>query len=204
VTGGERVERGALVGGVGGVLALEAVEAGGREVADEAVELGAVEAERRRVRDRADAARRVGEPDGLLRVEARPFDVRGPALGEPTVERLLDRGDVAVADEATTDLGALSVVQGGVLTGTVLGADGRPRAGVRVNATTARHQQQAVTDAEGAFRLAALPPGDYELLATPGNLWEALQFDARAQVTLHSGQELPVLLTLGERASAPR
>jgi len=112
--------------------------------------------------------------------------------------------DVHVADETETDLGALAMPRGCTLFGNVIGPDGRPRAGVRIGATSGTHQQQAVTDAEGAFRMLALPPGDYDVVATPGNLWEALQFEGRVQVKLNADQETPVALTLVERAPPPR
>jgi hypothetical protein len=112
--------------------------------------------------------------------------------------------DVRVADETETDLGALVLPRSGALAGRVSGPDGRPRAGVRIAATSATHQEQTVTDAQGDFRMAALPPGDYEVVATPSGLWEALQFEGRAHVTLAADQELPVVLTLGERSATPR
>ena len=112
--------------------------------------------------------------------------------------------DVQVREGEATDVGSLAVERGGALFGNVVGADGRERTGVRVSVTSDRHQAQALTDAQGAFRLDALPPGDYEVQATPGNLWEALRFGATEHVTLHPGEELGVALTLAERAPPPR
>jgi hypothetical protein len=88
--------------------------------------------------------------------------------------------------------------------GNVVGPDGRERNGVRITVMSDRHQAQALTDAQGAWRIEALPPGDYEVQATPGVLWEALRFGAIEHVTLHAGEELGVALTLVERATQPR
>jgi Carboxypeptidase regulatory-like domain len=112
--------------------------------------------------------------------------------------------DVLVQEGGSVDVGTLQVEKGGSVFGNVVGPDGRERAGVRVSATSERHQAQVQTDAQGAFRLDALPPGDYELQATPATLWEALRFGASAHVTLHGGEELGVALTLVERATQPR
>ncbi len=132
-------------------------------------------------------------PAGTYTLSARP-------LASPPVHLR----SIAVVDEQTTDVGTLTLVDGGIVFGNVLGPDGLPRQGVRIAAQGAQHQQQAVSDAQGGFRLEALPPGDYELTASPGNLWEALRFDAHQSVTVAAGEERPVLLTLAERQVAPR
>lgn len=111
---------------------------------------------------------------------------------------------IVVSDETRTDIGALTLTEGGAIFGNVLGTDGRPRQGVRIAANGKEHQKQTVTDAQGAFRLDALPAGDYELFATPPGLWDALKFEARSHVTLRAGEEISVLLTLTERISTPR
>ncbi len=132
-------------------------------------------------------------PPGTYTLSARPADA------PPLHVR-----DVRVTDEVDTDVGALTLPLGCTLSGNVIGPDGRPRAGVRIGVTSAMHQQQTVTDGEGAFRMLALPPGEYDVVATPGNLWEALQFEGRAHVTLSPEQDLPVALTLAERSAQPR
>ena len=131
-------------------------------------------------------------PEGAYTLSARP------AAAPPLHVR-----SVQVGEGATTDVGTLALLRGGVVFGNVLGADGRPRQGVRIAAQGPAHQQQALSDAQGGFRLEALPPGDYELTASPGNLWEALRFEARQTVSVKAGEERPVLLTLTERQPVP-
>jgi hypothetical protein len=130
-------------------------------------------------------------PAGAYTLSARP-------AGAPP----LHLRSVQVAEGSTTDVGTLKLERGGVVFGNVLGTDGRPRQGVRIAAQGPQHQQQTVSDAQGGFRLEALPAGDYELTASPGNLWEALRFEARQSVTVKAGEERPVLLTLTERQPA--
>ena len=140
--------------------------------------------------------------DGRFRLEHVPpgdYTLSARPEGAPP----LHVRDVRVADEADTDVGTLELPRGGTLFGNVMGPDGRPRAAVRLSVSSANHQQQAVTDAEGAFRMTALPPGEYEVVATPGNLWEALQFEGHAHATVVADKEQPVLVTLSERARPP-
>jgi hypothetical protein len=111
---------------------------------------------------------------------------------------------IAVYDEERTDIGALLLEAGGAIIGNVLGPDGRTRQGVRISASGLDHHQQTVTDAQGGFRLDALPPGDYEVRATPPGLWEALSFEARQSVTVRVGVDATILLTLAERGDQAR
>jgi protocatechuate 3,4-dioxygenase beta subunit len=104
----------------------------------------------------------------------------------------------------TLDVGTLTLPLGGTLFGNVLGPDGRPRSGVRVTATSDGHHQEAVSDASGAFRMTSIPEGDYVVVAVPANLWEALRLEARVHVTVSAREEVPVLLPMAERATAPR
>lgn len=141
--------------------------------------------------------------DGAFRIEHVPpgdytLTLRG--AGRPPVHV---RG-LRVEDEEPLDVGRVALPLGGTLLGNVLGPDGRERAGVRVTATSDSHHQEAVTDAHGAFRMAAVPDGDYDVVAVPANLWEALRFEARAFVAVRSGEEQPVLLRLAERTAPPR
>lgn len=109
--------------------------------------------------------------------------------------------DLEVQEGSVVDLGVLEVLPGGVVVGQVLGPDGQPRQGTRVLVSSADHHAQTNTDAQGAFRLDAVPPGTYEITATPGaaNFWEALRYEAREQVTVTAGQTSRVTLTLSER-----
>jgi hypothetical protein len=141
--------------------------------------------------------------DGVFRLENVPpatyvLSARPP--GSPP----LHVRDVEVRDRETTDLGTLELQRGATLFGNVVGPDGRVKAGVKISASSSEHQAQATSDAQGAFRLEALPPGDYQLTATPGSLWDALKFTATAQVSLKGDQELGVELTLVERQQVPR
>jgi hypothetical protein len=145
----------------------------------------------------------VTAPDGRFHLEHVPVASYVLTLRPPGAPPIHVR-DVEVREAELTDVGALTAEQGGTLFGNVVGADGQQRSGVRVSAAGERHQAQVVTDAQGAFRLEALPPGEYEVQATPGNLWEALRFAASAHVTLHGGEELGVELQLVERPAQPR
>ena len=111
--------------------------------------------------------------------------------------------DVEVLEGGRHDLGLLELPQGGVIFGNVLGVDGAPSIGARITALAPGQQEQAVTDGTGAFRLPSLPPGEYQLRATPPTMWEALRYEAETKVTLQAGQETPVLLTFVERAATP-
>jgi protocatechuate 3,4-dioxygenase beta subunit len=92
-----------------------------------------------------------------LEIVASPFDgtvsrsfgaIRG---GEPR----LARGD--------NDLGVMALPAAGVVTGTVLGDDGRPVEGAYVNLRGDGERLSARTDAEGVWTCAHVPPGAYAL-----------------------------------------
>jgi len=142
------------------------------------------------------------DAEGAFRLEHVPagtYTLKARASDAPP---LLVR-DVLVTEGGTRDLGLLQLPRGGVIFGNVLGADGSPSVGARVTVITADQQEQAITDASGAFRLAPLPAGEYDLRAVPPTLWEALRFEAQAHVTLAAGRETPVLLTFVERTPNP-
>lgn len=141
--------------------------------------------------------------DGVFRLENVPpatYVLTARPPGSPPIHVR----DVESRDRETTDVGALEVQRGGTIFGNVVGPDGRVKSGVRVAATSAGHQAQVTSDAQGAFRFEALPAGDYELTATPGSLWDALKFTATASVSLQGDQELPIELLLVERQQVPR
>ncbi|MGQ0553618.1 MAG: carboxypeptidase regulatory-like domain-containing protein [Planctomycetota bacterium] len=138
------------------------------------------------------------DPEGDFRLEHVPagsYTLTARVAGAPAKHLR----DVLVAEGRTTDVGVLEFETGGEITGQVFGTDGRPSANVRISALTLGHQAQATTDSEGRFRLAALPPGDYELSAAPSGLFEALRFAAQAWVTLRGGESKDVSLVLQER-----
>src|SRR5205814_668288 len=84
------VERCTFLGRIRAVLALEAVEPGIGELAHERVQRVVRQPQRSRVRDRADPARGMYQVDGVLGAEAVALEVRGTALTQPLVERLLN------------------------------------------------------------------------------------------------------------------
>ncbi len=53
--------------------------------------------------------------------------------------------------------------QTGSIAGRLLAADGKPKANVKVLATVGKVSKSATTDAQGRFRISALPPGEAEL-----------------------------------------
>jgi hypothetical protein len=140
--------------------------------------------------------------DGTFRLENVPPETYVLTARPPGAPPIHVRG-VEARDRETTDVGSLEVQHGGTIFGNVVGPDGRVKAAVKVAAASSEHQVQATSDAQGGFRFEALPPGDYTLTATPGNLWEALRFSATATVTVKADQELGVELTLVERQQQP-
>ena len=141
--------------------------------------------------------------DGAFRLEhvpAGPYTLTARAPDAPP----LHRRDVEVEEGGKVDVGTLELPRGGVIFGNVIGVNGEPSVGARVTAVAAGQMEQAVTDTAGAFKLPPLPEGDYELRAVPPTMWEALRYEAHVHVTLHAGDEMPVLMTFAERASVPR
>jgi len=136
----------------------------------------------------------------LAHVPAGRYTLTARASGAPP----LHRRDLEVAEGGTLDVGSLELPRGGFIFGNVIGVSGEPSVGARVTAVGSGRMEQAVTDATGAFRLPPLPEGDYELRAVPATMWEALRFEAHVHVSLHAGDEMPVLMTFVERASQPR
>ena len=143
------------------------------------------------------------DADGAFRlahVPAGRYTLTARASGAPP----LHRRDLEVVEGGQVDVGALELPRGGFIFGNVIGVDGQPSVGARVTAVASGRMEQAVTDATGAFRLPPLVEGDYELRAVPATMWEALRFEAHVHVTLHAGDEMPVLMTFVERSSQPR
>jgi len=140
--------------------------------------------------------------EGAFRLEHVPAGRYTLTARAPSTPPLHVR-DVEVLEGGRHDLGQFELPRGGVIFGNVLGVDGAPSVGARVTALAPGQQEQAVTDAAGAFRLPSLPAGEYQLRATPPTMWEALRYEAQTQVTLQAGQETPVLLSFVERAVAP-
>lgn len=143
------------------------------------------------------------DEEGRFRFEHVPPEVY-TVTARPAAAPPVHEFGVLVNDESRRDVGTLTITQGGVISGNVLGTDGRAQQGVRISALGTYHQAQTVTDAQGGFRLDALPAGDYEVRATPPGLWEALRFEALENVTLHVGKEVSVLLTMIERGNESR
>lgn len=133
----------------------------------------------------------------IARIPAEVYVVSIRADGAPPVHLF----DVELDEGEVLDLGVVERPLGGSVVGQVLGPDGEPREGTRVLVTSDDHHGQTTSDAAGAFVLDALPPGTYEITATPGaaNFWEALRYEAREQVTVSAGGKTRVTLTLTER-----
>jgi len=92
------------------------------------------------------------------------FDLGGVGDG-PYFVMASSPGYVPAGDPISVSGGATDVVvvmaKGGEIRGTVFGPDGRPYAGARVN--------DAVTDADGSYRLLGLPAGEIDLFAGPAD-----------------------------------
>ncbi len=143
--------------------------------------------------DREGAFRLDHVPEGEYVLTARPSS--GPPLHVRGVRAL---------EGTEIDVGTLHLQQGGKVGGVVRGPDGRPRQGARVTAMGDEHQQQAVTDGQGTYILASLPAGEYEVRATPGELWEALRLEAQGHASVHPNQDVELDLQLVERTPPSR
>lgn len=102
--------------------------------------------------------------------------------------------ELAAGERALPDL---LLERGAVLSGRVLGPDGSPLAGVRVQPWDGRsHRAEATSKPDGGFRLAGLEPGRRKIaLTTPAGLWEYQEIELatgenRADLHLHRQGEL--------------
>lgn len=135
----------------------------------------------------------------LEHVPAGPYTLTARAPGAPP----LHVRSLEVVEGGQLDLGQLELPRGGIIFGNVLAENGTPSVGARVTALSEGQQESAVTDAQGAFRLPPLPAGEYELRAVPPGMWEALRLEAKAHVSLHAGEEAPVLMSFAARVVSP-
>ncbi len=123
-----------------------------------------------------------GSPDSGSKTDAAGrFEVTGLEDGDYVVRA--ERAEwIDVSGPATARAGEEIVVivlaHGGEIRGTVYGPDGKPVSGARVN--------DAVTDAEGRYRIAGLPAGSVDLYAGPGKT-EQILFMGRNEVGDGSG-----------------
>jgi len=139
----------------------------------------------------------VDEADGrfvLAHVPEGAYVLSITAPGRPPLHRRIE-----VFEGRTLSLGVIGTPHGASLSGTVVGPDGAARPGARVQARSEGHFAEAVSGPDGRFLFDALPPGEYELVATPPVLWEALRLQGGATVALDAGEEGEALLTLVER-----
>jgi hypothetical protein len=130
--------------------------------------------------------------------------------GAGTYQILVEHPDFAplprngvVLEEPLTDLGDLSLVQGGVLSGIALDLEGEPLAGATIQAATPGFAAvYGVTEADGTFLLAHLPPGDYVVQISDFQAWTTLQdlvrtaHDSAQEVALGDGATREVVLQL--------
>ena len=127
-------------------------------------------------------------PEGYFVVSLRPDGLPAAHVRE-----------VQVDEGGSRDLGTIALKAGGMVTGLVTGPDGRPRAGASVRLSGDDVHLAVVTDADGSFRLDAVPAGHYEATVTPGSLSEALTLEARAQLSVAVGEETRLEFQLSER-----
>lgn len=112
--------------------------------------------------------------------------------------------DVQVEEGRTRDVGKLELTAGGRVEGRVTGLDGRPRAGAKVRLRSPDVHLATTTDADGSFRLEAVPAGRYEVSAVPASLAEALTQEARAEVLVRADEGAFLELPLSERLAPAR
>jgi hypothetical protein len=88
-------------------------------------------------------------------------------------------GEIVVSGDSYADAGAIEILAGGIVSGTVLAPTGQPLGGVRVallrnnykpsrfeeafGVTTTIRTRPVRTDANGDFRMESIPPGEYQL-----------------------------------------
>lgn len=106
---------------------------------------------------------------------------------------------VNIVEGVELDLGSLAVQVGGRVVGQVIGTDGRPSPGAQVSLSGSDLHQRVTADAEGRFAFPVVPPGHYQLGASPAGLWEALKSEARDSVDVVANGTSEVELTLAPR-----
>lgn len=125
----------------------------------------------------------------------------------------LQHKNVAVNEGVKTDVGSLKMSSGCVVKGTVYTPDGAPAANAEVRIQSRAQigspgqgilAKTIRTDAQGKYVIRNLPPGDYQISATPGSLGSENVFgriaegrNTRREITLTDGseQDIPIFLT---------
>jgi protocatechuate 3,4-dioxygenase beta subunit len=108
--------------------------------------------------------------------------------------------DVTLVEGETIDLGDLTVIAGGRVSGYVRGSDGQPATGATVRFTGHSFHLQVTTLNDGSFLAPGMPPGRYDIEVSPPGLFAALKQHATGEVVVASDQESMVELTLTERS----
>ena len=109
--------------------------------------------------------------------------------------------EVALAGERIPPL-SLRLVRPAAVSGRVLDTDGRAQSGVIVEAVQEKSVRRAVTGSDGAFLLADVPPGDYQVRAQADG--GAVLFNEGKPLTVKSGDKLTADLHRAPRtARAP-
>jgi protocatechuate 3,4-dioxygenase beta subunit len=90
----------------------------------------------------------------------------------------------------------------GIITGTVLGPDGKAVAGARValQSSAGRHPQTRLTDAEGHFHFRELSTGLYDMRAYANGLWSVWHHN----ILLRANTEIDVDLVLKPKKPAKK
>lgn len=91
-----------MIGIVGGVEDLDAVEAGINQLGECRVKVG----NRKRMRQHRRAAGQVDQANRVHRRQAWALDVAGPPAVQQTLERVVDRGSLPMAYQHPSDVGA--------------------------------------------------------------------------------------------------
>ncbi len=114
-----------------------------------------------------------------------------------------------VVENQTLRLPPFNLVDGGVLAGTVLRADGKPAAGCEVSPDQTQSPGALRTDSRGEFQLAGLPTGTFTLwLTAPDGPAQEFEVTVSAGQThrqtfqLHGGNSVSGVATLGGRPVA--
>jgi hypothetical protein len=128
------------------------------------------------------------------------FGQRQPGSGRPGTP-------LSVSSGQRVERVALPIARGGVLAGTVADDGGEPAFGTEVQAfrfvwqegeRTLRMQGSVTTDDRGSFRIGALPPGDYLVMAVPAG--KAGSFDEMGFMPKLANIEA---ISIGRMARAP-
>jgi hypothetical protein len=131
----------------------------------------------------------------LKHVQAGSYVVTARVASAPPVHMR----DVTLVEGQALDLGDITVIPGGRVSGIVRGMDGEPVAGATLRFTGKSFHTQVTTLNNGRFLATSMPPDLYEIEVSPAGLFQALKQHATGQVVVAANQESEVEFMLTVR-----